>query len=224
MKPTTVYEACDSADGWWVAAAVDGLDMDGVSMCQQDGQYMVLKGDKAYPTCVAYGNPGDACTNGELICPENPGNPGPGFFGWSGNHRSALSAAFSRNNYMHPLCPSSDCKTMDVLADSGSYWKDQILNNPYTSVTEAEVDNLCVDSEGQLMFVSESGYYATCVGWSKDPAEQCNAGEYLCSGHSGDGLFTYGWPGQIARTAAVALANSAGNYMHPQCPVSMCSA
>lgn len=227
IHPTMTADSCEDADGWWVAGTVSGLsgyDENNMRVCQHDGQYMIEKDGMAYPTCVAYGNPGDDCTNADLVCPENSGNPGPGKFGWAGNHRSTLAFAMSRADFAHPECPTATCHSMDSLASSGSYWKDQLMNNPYHPISEAQADNVCVSSDNEVMVVTQEGTYYTCLGWSMDPTAMCNSQKYLCAGHSGEGEFTYGWPGQIARTMAVAVDNSEGHYMHPQCPLMICSA
>lgn len=226
MIPTMTYDSCESADGWWVSGTLNGLagyDAETMSVCVSDGQYMVEVDGKVYATCVAYGTPNqDTCTDASLVCPSLPSDPNT--FGWGGNQRSALAAAMTRADFKHPECPTSTCMSMDSLADSGSYWKDQVLSNPYTAVTEAAVDNVCVTPDNEVMMITREGMCNTCLGWSSVATDICDTQKFICAGHSGQGEFTYGWPGQIARTLAVAVANEEGNYMHPQCPVNICSA
>jgi hypothetical protein len=113
---------------------------------------------------------------------------------------------------------------MDSIAESNRYWQDQVLNQPFTDVTEAQVDALCVNEDNQVVVVTREGKCNTCIGWNTDATAQCESGKFLCAGHSGEGEFTYGWPGQIARTLAVAAVNADGMYMHPQCPLMICKA
>jgi len=226
MIPTMTFDSCESADGWWVAGTLNGLagyDAETMTMCVSDGQYMVEVDGKVYATCVAYGTPNqDTCGDESLVCPSLPSDSN--VFGWGGNQRSALAAAMSRADFKHPECPTSTCVSMDSLADSGTYWKDQVLSNPYTTVTEAAVDNVCVTPDNEVMMITREGMCNTCLGWSSVATDICDTQKFICAGHSGQGEFTYGWPGQIARTLAVAVANEEGNYMHPQCPVNICSA
>jgi len=226
MIPTMTFDSCESADGWWVAGTLNGLagyDAETMTMCVSDGQYMVEVDGKVYATCVAYGTPNqDTCGDESLVCPSLPSDSN--VFGWGGNQRSALVAAMSRADFKHPECPTSTCMSMDSLADSGTYWKDQVLSNPYTTVTEAAVDNVCVTPYNEVMMITREGMCNTCLGWSSVATDICDTQKFICAGHSGQGEFTYGWPGQIARTLAVAVANEEGNYMHPQCPVNICSA
>jgi len=226
MIPTMTYDSCESADGWWVSGTLNGLagyDAETMSVCVSDGQYMVEVDGKVYATCVAYGTPNqDTCTDASLVCPSLPSDPNT--FGWGGNQRSVLAAAMTRADFKHPECPTSTCMSMDSMADSGSYWKDQVLSNPYTAVTEAAVDNVCVTPDNEVMMITREGMCNTCLGWSSVATDICDTQKFICAGHSGQGEFTYGWPGQIARTLAVAVANEEGNYMHPQCPVNICSA
>jgi len=226
MIPTMTFDSCESADGWWVAGTLNGLagyDAETMTMCVSDGQYMVEVDGKVYATCVAYGTPNqDTCGDESLVCPSLPSDSN--VFGWGGNQRSVLAAAMSRADFKHPECPTSTCMSMDSLADSGTYWKDQVLSNPYTTVTEAAVDNVCVTPYNEVMMITREGMCNTCLGWSSVATDICDTQKFICAGHSGQGEFTYGWPGQIARTLAVAVANEEGNYMHPQCPVNICSA
>jgi len=225
MTPTKTLDSCADADGWWVAGALDGLagyDADTMRVCQMDGEFAVEMDGVVYPTCVAYGTPATDCTNSDLICPDR--NASPNVFGYSGNVRSALASAFTRADFGHPMCPTSTCMTMDDLAQSGTYWRDSLANNPYTDLTDAQIDALCVTEDMEVMVVTAAGKYSTCVGWSSSATDTCDSGMFLCAGHSGEGKFTYGWPGQIARTVAVAAANVDGDYLHPQCPLMICAA
>jgi len=227
MEPTTTLESCSDASGWWVNDALTGLsgwDATTMRLCESDGQYAVEYNGAIYPTCVAYGNPGDDCTNDDLICPENNNNPGPGKFGWAGNHRAALASALTRADFNHPTCPTRTCSTMDFLANSNVYWRDQMMNNPYTPLTESQANAICITEDNRALIVTAEGKYNTCVGWSQNHDELCDSGKFLCAGNDGEGLFAFGWAGQIARTLAVAAANEAGNYMHPQCPLAICKA
>jgi len=223
LMMTETVESCDSADGWWVSSTLNslsGYDADTMSVCQMDGEYMIQMDGMIYPTCVAYGAPDAECSDSDLICPENPNNVG--VFGYAGNQRSALASALTRNDFMHPVCPTSTCKSMDELADSGSYWKGVLMNNGFTDVAEDEADNVCVTEDNTVMFITTEGKYNTCLGWSATGTETCDSQKFICAGHDGQGLFTYGWPGQIARTLAKAVTSD--SYMHPQCPLMICSA
>lgn len=223
LDPTDTVDSCDAADGWWVGGSLSNLAGwdDSWTMCQADGQYVVQVDGVNYPTCVAYGAPNEACTDSNLICPEHPNNPG--VFGYAGNQRNALAPAVSRADFGHPMCPTASCKTLDTVANSGTYWSNLLLNNPYDgwSVTQAQADSVCVE-DNAVMVVTREGKRSTCVGWSMLAADVCNSQKYLCAGHSGEGEFTFGWPGQIMRTLAVAV--NSDNGMHPQCPLMICSA
>jgi len=221
--PTVTVDGCRAADGWWVSGTLSGLGLeDSMTLCQMDGQYMLTMDGAVYPTCVAYGDPQSACGDSDLVCPENPNNPG--YFGWAGNQRSALAEALTRADMVHPACPTSTCKSMDMLADSGEYWKNQLLNNPYTPVTEDMANNVCVTEDNQVFVITREKKCNTCLGWAVDAAQTCDSNKFICAGHSGTGYYTYGWPGQSMRTLAVALANADGDYMHPQCPLGICAA
>lgn len=225
MEPTMTLDGCDEIDASWEANVInglDGFDAETMRLCANNGQYAVEVDGKVYPTCVAYGTQGTSCTDGSLVCPDR--NAEPGVFGYAGNARFHLSAAMTRADFGHPQCPTATCLAMDDIADSNRYWKDQVLGNPYTSVTEAQADALCVNEDMQVMVVTREGKCNTCIGWNTDATAPCDSGKFLCAGHSGEGEFTYGWPGQIARTLAVAAVNEAGNYMHPQCPLMICEA
>jgi len=224
MVPTMTVDSCDDATGWWVSNTMNGLagfDSSTMKLCVSNGQYAVqmLTGGPAYPTCVAYVDPEAACTDSSLVCPENPSSPG--YAGYAGNHRAALASAMSRADYKSPVCPTSTCKSMDLLAESGTYWKDSLVSS---GAEESLADNVCVTENNEMMLITKEGKHNMCLGWSKMPHDTCDNQMFLCAGHSGDGSFTYGWPGQIMRTAAVALANANGDYMHPQCPLNICSA
>jgi len=224
MEPTATLESCEDADGYWVADSLNGVsgyDAETMRVCQSNGQYAVEMDGVVYPTCVEYATPNTPCVDDSLICPDR--NANPGVAGYAGNVRAALNVAFTRADFGHSSCPTSTCRTMDELADAGTYWKDTLLNNPYTDLTEAQADSLCVNDDNQVQVVTAAGRYNTCVGWSSVASDSCDSGKFLCAGHNGQGMFTYGWPGQISRTVAVAAANAAGNYMHPQCPLMICS-
>jgi len=225
MEPTMTLDGCDELDSSWVNNVVNGLsgwDSDSMKLCANNGQYAVEVDGMVYPTCVAYGTQGTACTDDSLVCPDR--NADPGVFGYAGNVRNALTSSMTRADFGHPQCPTATCLTMDSVAESNRYWKDQVLNQPFTDVTEAQVDALCVNEDNQVMVVTREGKCNTCIGWSTDATAQCESGKFLCAGHSGEGEFTYGWPGQIARTLAVAAVNADGMYMHPQCPLMICKA
>jgi len=225
MEPTMTLDGCDEIDASWADNVVNGLsgwDLTTMTLCANNGQYAVEMDGVVYPTCVAYGQQGTSCTDESLVCPDR--NADPGVFGYAGNVRNALTSSMTRADFGHPQCPTATCLAMDSIAQSNRYWKDQVLNNPYTSVTEAQVDALCVNEDMQVMYVTKEGKCNTCIGWNTDATAMCDSGKFLCAGHSGEGEFTYGWPGQIARTLAVAAANEAGNYMHPQCPLMICKA
>jgi len=218
-------DGCDDIDASWASNVVNGLagfDADTMKLCANNGQYAIEVDGMVYSTCVAYGAQGTTCTDTALVCPDR--NAEPNVFGYAGNVRNALSASMTRADFNHPRCPTSTCLAMDDIADSNRYWKDQVLGNPYTSVTEAQADALCVGEDMQVKVVTREGKCNTCIGWNTDATAPCDSGNFLCAGHSGEGSFTYGWPGQIARTLAVAAVNEAGNYMHPQCPLMICEA
>jgi len=225
MEPTMTLDGCDDLDSSWVnnvVSTLSGWDSETMKLCANNGQYAVEVDGMVYPTCVAYGAQGTACTDDSLVCPDR--NADPGVFGYAGNVRNALSSSMTRADFGHPQCPTATCLTMDTIAASNRYWKDQVLNQPFTDVTEAQVDALCVDADNQVKVVTREGKCNTCIGWSTDATAQCESGKFMCAGHSGEGEFTYGWPGQIARTLAVAAVNAEGNYMHPQCPLMICKA
>jgi len=226
MIPTVTADSCMAATGWWVSDTQSGIPWNsGWTLCQADGQYMISEeGGDIYPTCVAYGDPQTACDDSRYVCPENPNNPG--YFGWAGNQRAALLEAQSRYDWVHPACPTSTCKSMDMRADSGDYWKNQLLNNPYTPVNADIADQVCVTDDNQVFVIQRDGKYNTCLGWAVDASQRCDSNKFICAGHSGTGYYTYGWPGQSMRTLAVALANSnyPNRYMHPQCPLEICAA
>jgi len=227
MTPTMITMSCDVADGYWVAGALMGLqgyDDTTMTVCQADGEYKIQMDGKVYSTCVAYGVPGDDCTDNDLICPEHPVNPGPGKFGYSGNVRARLTSALGRNDFKHPMCPTSTCRSMDELAASGTYWADTVQGNGYTAITVEQTNNIVVCEDNSVMYVTRDGMYNTCLGWSDNNSETCDSGKFMCAGSNGQGLFAYGWPGQIARALAKAVDNAAGNYMHPQCPLNICAA
>lgn len=169
-----------------------------------------------YPTCVAYGEPETACPEGDLLCPVNSGL-GAGVFGYAGNQREYLEAAYSRNDFMHPECPTATCTGWNA------YWQD-LLASVLTDVDAASAAsmaaNVCFDESGMVQYVTSDAIYNTCIGFSENVSEPCNLGSYLCAGNDGAGRFTFGWPGQIARAVAVAIQSP--NYLHPQCPLSVC--
>jgi len=225
MVPTMVLDGCDEPDDAAFAANVvstlAGWDESSMRLCVNNGQYAVEVEGKVYPTCVAYGAAGEACTDDSLICPDR--NVAPGIFGWAGNARAALTLSMTRADFGHPQCPTATCRAMDDIAESNRYWKDMVLGQN-SAVTEADVDAICVEEDGSTYVITREGKCNTCIGWSRDATATCDSKEFLCAGHSGDGEFTYGWPGQIARTLAVAALNAEGNYMHPQCPLMICEA
>eukprot|EP00492_Amphilonche_elongata_P001449 TRINITY_DN18_c0_g1_i7.p1 TRINITY_DN18_c0_g1~~TRINITY_DN18_c0_g1_i7.p1 ORF type:complete len:247 (-),score=38.39 TRINITY_DN18_c0_g1_i7:105-845(-) len=228
MEPTMTTTSCSAADGYWVNGALSGLvgyDSTTMTVCQDDGEYKIQLNDgTVYSTCVAYGNPGDDCTNPDLVCPEHPVNPGPGKFGYGGNVRARLASALTRNDFKHPSCPTSECRSMDELAQSNTYWADTVQANGYTTVTVEQTNNIVVCADSSLQYITREGMYNTCLGWSDSSQTTCDSGKFMCAGSNGQGLFAFGWPGQIARALAKAVDNSAGNYMHPQCPLNICAA
>eukprot|EP00492_Amphilonche_elongata_P001448 TRINITY_DN18_c0_g1_i6.p1 TRINITY_DN18_c0_g1~~TRINITY_DN18_c0_g1_i6.p1 ORF type:complete len:246 (-),score=31.44 TRINITY_DN18_c0_g1_i6:105-842(-) len=227
MEPTMTTTSCSAADGYWVNGALSGLvgyDSTTMTVCQDDGEYKIQLNDgTVYSTCVAYGNPGDDCTNPDLVCPEHPVNPGPGKFGYGGNVRARLASALTRNDFKHPSCPTSECRSMDELAQSNTYWADTVQANGYTTVTVEQTNNIVVCADSSLQYITREGMYNTCLG-CRTPHRRLAIAEIHVCGQQRSRIIAFGWPGQIARALAKAVDNSAGNYMHPQCPLNICAA
>ena len=96
-----VFVSFQTATGSWVGQVIEGLagfDRDTMTLCESDGEYKVAYNNRVYPTCVAYGAPSSLCTDDNLICPEWRDE---GVFGFVGNQRAALAAAFLRNDFRH---------------------------------------------------------------------------------------------------------------------------
>eukprot|EP00492_Amphilonche_elongata_P001445 TRINITY_DN18_c0_g1_i23.p1 TRINITY_DN18_c0_g1~~TRINITY_DN18_c0_g1_i23.p1 ORF type:complete len:241 (-),score=29.19 TRINITY_DN18_c0_g1_i23:122-844(-) len=192
MEPTMTTTSCSAADGYWVNGALSGLvgyDSTTMTVCQDDGEYKIQLNDgTVYSTCVAYGAPGDDCTNDDLVCPEHPVNPGPGKFGYGGNVRARLASALTRNDFKHPSCPTSECRSMDELAQSNTYWADTVQANGYTTVTVEQTNNIVVCADSSLQYITREGMYNTCLGWSDSSQTTCDSGKFMCAGSNGQGL------------------------------------
>jgi hypothetical protein len=216
----TAVSDCNAGSDWYYNGATSGItdsNGDAVEFCVSSGEYVVMKDGNSYPTCVAYGEPQTTCGNGALVCPEDPGNEDAfGTYGWPGNQMNTLKEAVKRNDFLHTDCPSRQtaCEPWD------SWWKDQLTGDAFSDISAEQAENVCVGDDNTIYFVGQDYMYNTCVGYSREVFEECNNNQFLCAGHSGEGLYTYGWPGQITRTLAKAL--SSANYMHPQCPTQLC--
>jgi len=185
---------------------------EGESMCIADGQYVFVKDGKTYPTCVSYGESGDACDTEMYVC----GDSDNGINGWYGQQRSRLEVAANRNDYMHEECPTRDCTGLN------GWWTDLLMARN-SGVTTSMAQNVCVSSDGTVYYIETDAMYNTCVGFNGDNGAQnvaCTTSSYICGGNDGAGTLTFGWPGQQMDTLARALEGN--NYMHPQCPVNVC--
>merc|ERR1712038_139020 len=190
---------------------------DGNTLAVIGNQYVVVSGDYVYPTCVQHGAAGDAADPTLVTLTGTTA-------GQASEQRSALYLAADRNDFKHEDCPDLEgvCTKlsgffMDMLADRGR-------------VPETIAENLCVDSMGSLMYVTQDAYKHICVGHggSADSIELCpmsNTDIYFCGGING-GLGTWGYPGQQmgAVEQAYSYATNDGNgpfdaymFMHPQC-------
>merc|ERR1712146_13343 len=66
MEPTMTLDGCDDLDASWANNVVNGLggwDSETMKLCANNGQYAVEMDGMVYPTCVAYGAQGTACTD-----------------------------------------------------------------------------------------------------------------------------------------------------------------
>lgn len=210
-------DSCDPVNNWYVEGLSGIYDPQTTSFCQADGQWVIQSNGKNYKTCVMYGEIGAACTDSNVICPENPDGT-TGVVGQRGNIKAALEIAMKRKDFEHEFCPTRTCETLE------QYWRQMLIDQPFETVSEEQAYNVCAMSDNELYVVTADNFYPTCIGFSKNAFELCDSKQYLCAGHDGEGRFTYGWPGQIARTLQKAVVSTATNYLHPQCPVLMCSA
>jgi len=224
MEPTYTMDSCVAVSDTWLLNTVDPSRLDlpeGATVCEVDGEYAVQVDGLVYKTCVQSGSSGDACLD-SMVCPDR--NANPGVIGFAGNVRNALNIALTRADFMHPQCPGATCQAMDTIADSGSYWRDFLVNNAYTNISEEQANNVCIEQDNQAVVITREGRYNTCVGWSNVRDDICDSNNMLCAGSNGQGLFTYGWPAQTIRTLALAVSNADSGYLHPQCPTAVCHA
>jgi len=211
-----VTESCQTATGSWVGQVIEGLagfDRDTMTLCESDGEYKVAYNNRVYPTCVAYGAPSSLCTDDNLICPEWRDE---GVFGFAGNQRGALAAAFLRNDFRHQDCPTiqEECEPLEAINEG--YWKDLFVQRTGLDISYAQ--NLCVNTAtSEVRYVSENAYMNTCVGFSNDAIEACPTSRtFICRGDY-QGFVTYGWPGQIMEALGRAVEQT-NSKRHPSCP------
>jgi len=197
-------------NGWWVDRLVEYNVPNYDQVKVYNGFFAVPCGDACNEanmyvnTCVQFNeNMQGACDPSVGYCAGDPVE----VYGWAGQQATALIKALEMPQKQHPQCPYGCQKLND-------WWLAE-LDLRLSDANKSSLDSMCVQDNKYYIYTDPQTMIDTCVGYHTSNVERCPLSSYVFCSSTDDGLVTYGWVGQQARSLELALSTSLSR--HPHC-------